>query len=142
MEPSPTCHVATRVKTTVTTSAPSISQALPNINGQAIPVTGAEPVIGGLQAPPGFTLLLTPVPGLWESPAPSGLLAFSPVPATDPVSPPETAASELGEQFMDNPAEASRPEKAPAATAKAFLAQTWNDIRSECVPCCTFTDYD
>ncbi|XP_068201625.1 uncharacterized protein [Palaemon carinicauda] len=110
--------------TTVTTSTPSTSTAWPNINGLAIPVTGVEPVAGVLQPPPGFTPLLTPVPGFWESPSPSGLLASSPVLATNPISPPETAASRLGEQFLDNPAEASRPEKVPAATAKAVLAKT------------------
>ncbi|XP_068245227.1 uncharacterized protein [Palaemon carinicauda] len=122
VEPSPSCHDATGVTTTVTTSASSTFPAWPNINGLAIPVTGAEPVIGGLQPPPGFTPLLPPVPGFWESPAPSGLLASSPVLTINPVSPPETAASRLGEQFLDNSAEASRPEKAPAAAAKAVLA--------------------
>ncbi|XP_068234364.1 uncharacterized protein [Palaemon carinicauda] len=124
VETSSTCHVARRVTTTVTTSAPSTSPAWPNYNGLAIPVTGAEPLVGGLQPPPGFTPLLPPVPGIWEAPTASGLLASSSVPATNPVSPQEPAASRLGEQFLDNSAEASRPEKAPAAMAKAVLAKT------------------
>ncbi|XP_068240877.1 calphotin-like [Palaemon carinicauda] len=124
VEPSPMCHVATGVTTIVTTSALSTSPAWPNINDLAIPVTGAEPVIGGLQAPPRLTPLLTPVPGFWVSPAPSGLVASSPVPATNPVSPPKPAASRLGEQFLENPVEANKPEKSPVATTEAVLAQT------------------
>ncbi|XP_068200709.1 uncharacterized protein [Palaemon carinicauda] len=124
VEPLLTYHVATGVTTTVPTSDPSTSPAWPNINGLAIPVTGAQPVVGGVQPPAGFTPLLPPVPGFWESPALSGLLASSPVPVTKPVSPPETTVSRLGEQFLDKPAEPSRSENAPAATTKAVLAQT------------------